>query len=123
MKSNALANLMDAVSQFHARVGDPRLQTSTLLAFLHIAMNGEIPQSDLQGVMMVEGKSTVTRTLQSLGRGTVERDGSSAHLVPGLQWIETYEDPLYAKQKLVKLTPAGREVAKALELAVSKYST
>lgn len=123
MKSSGLANLMAAVSSFHAKVGDPRLQTSTLLAFLHIAMRGEVAQAELQDVMMVEGKSTVTRALQTLGRGQVERDGTSARLVPGLGWVETHEDPLYAKQKLVRLTPAGREVARSLERAASKYPT
>ena len=88
---------------------DPEMQAQTMLIFLLIANRDPDPISmtDLARQSGV-AQSSVSRNVASLG--SINR-----HKMPGLQLVDSYEDPKDLRKKLVKLTPSGRRIINLLE--------
>lgn len=82
------------------------IPTQQVLTFLHVAASGEIPMADLVALTNV-GQSSVSRNVDLLGKGKPSK--------PGHGLISAEEDPYFRKRKLVRLTPRGHELRKAIE--------
>ena len=105
-RSSQLVGLFDQIELF--RTLDPEIQAQGLSTFLVIAMNDPDPISmrvlaDRVGI----AQSSCSRNVAALGQ--IHRHGR-----PGHQLVESYEDPMDRRTKLVKLTPKGRRFAQML---------
>ena len=83
-----------------------------LLTFAHVADRGEIAMAELVKLTGVE-QSSVSRNVAKVGTGVRPKE-------PGMGLIEAFEDPYYRKRKLVRVTPRGKELVRALEQAASR---
>ena len=90
------------------RTLDPEIQAQGLSTFLTIAKNDPSPISmrDLAESVGI-AQSSCSRNVASLGK--IHRHGR-----PGHQLVESYEDPMDRRIKLVKLTQKGRRFAQML---------
>ncbi len=71
---------------------------------------GEMPMQDLARMTGRSG-SSITRAVVKLGAGS--------YRAPGYGWVEAYEDPVWRRRKLVRLTESGRQVsARLLDLVM-----
>lgn len=96
-----------------AKLGTNEIPSQQLLILAAVAERPDLPMAELQKVTgMVQ--SSVSRNVAKLGLGESPRD-------PGYGLIEAFEDPYYRKRKLVRLTPRGHEVVKAMEKAVVRW--
>lgn len=101
-----LDGLFDQIELF--RTLDPEIQAQGLSTFLVIAMSDPEPISmrvlaDRVGI----AQSSCSRNVAALGK--IHRHGR-----PGHQLVESYEDSMDRRTKLVKLTPKGRRFAQML---------
>ncbi len=101
-----LSGLRNQIELF--RTLDPEIQAQGLSTFLTIAMSDPVPISmrDLAEAVGI-AQSSCSRNVASLGQ--IHRHGR-----PGHQLVESYEDPMDRRNKLVKLTPKGRRFAQML---------
>lgn len=98
-----LAEQLSVIQKFLDKSDIPAQQ---ILTFVHVAAVEMIPMADLAELTGV-GQSSVSRNAEALGDGKPRK--------PGHGLIESYEDPEYRKRKLVKLTPRGKHLKRALE--------
>jgi DNA-binding MarR family transcriptional regulator len=100
--------LIHGISQ---RTGIATMESQQILLLLALYQLGEVEQSRLN-VLTGVGKSSNGRHIKRLGKGTwVAAPGTKAgkKFVPGLNWIESWEDPLDQRAKRVRLTAYGRQ--------------
>lgn len=98
--------LAAVLTRLRDAVGRPlELQTAIILA--RLAETGEAAMSDLQREAGLSS-AAISRNIALLadaGYATFNYTGKSR--VPGLGWVQTYEDPNDRRHKRVRLTPAG----------------
>lgn len=85
---------------------DPQMQAQTFMCFLMVAQFGPCNMQDIKDVANVS-QASLSRNLSALG--LVHRRG-----MPGFGLVETWEDPMNRKAKLVKLTPKGEALKKQI---------
>jgi DNA-binding MarR family transcriptional regulator len=93
-------------------------EVQTLLTLLLIAEGGEVPMADLQRSLGI-GASAMSRNIGMLS-STGYRNGGQQQMIDGLALVESWENPLDRRQKLVRLTPKGRGVVTRALKHVSK---
>ncbi len=91
---------------------DPRMQLQTVMCFLMVANFGPCHMSNIQETANLS-QASVSRNCSALG--LYQRGGQK-----GFGLVETWEDPMNRKSKLVKLTPKGEALKDALYEALSK---
>lgn len=88
---------------------DPEMQAQTMITFLLVAMADPdpMPMADLARAAGL-AQSSVSRNVSSLGAW-------SRHKRPGLKLLESTEDLMDRRRKVVSLTPSGRRLKETLE--------
>lgn len=114
MKMANIAAMTAALDVFAAEVKTTDVPLTQLLTFLHVAMRGELPLTDLEKLTGVV-QSSVSRNVARMGPGATPA-------APGLGLMETYEDPWYRRRKLVRITERGRKLASDIEKALLKFA-
>ena len=94
--------------------GDSLMAMQQLSLLLQLRIHGTLNQQDLHRYTHVE-KSANSRNIAKLGAG--ERP----HLAQGPGWVESYEDPMNRRTKLVRLTPKGSALLETAAQAVVPY--
>jgi len=90
------------------RTIEPEIQAQALSTFLVTAINDPEPVAMVDIAAQVGiAQSSCSRNVALLGM--IHRRGR-----PGHQLVESYENPLDRRNKLVKLTPKGRRLAQTL---------
>ena len=84
----------------------PTMPLQQLSILLCVMERGEVPMGDLPKVAGVE-QSSVSRNVAILGPGLNLKDR-------GYDLLEAYEDPMYRRRKLVKLSPRGMALKKEI---------
>lgn len=79
--------------------------------FLEVAAPGEIGQNELEEKVGIS-KAAISRFLGILSEGTPSK--------PGLQLLQSYEDPYDRRWKRVRVTTRGRKVAARVVKAMGK---
>lgn len=100
--------LINGISQ---RTGIATMESQQILLLLALYQLGEVEQSKLNALTGV-GKSSNGRHIKRLGKGTwIAAPGTKAgkKFVPGLNWVESWEDPVDQRSKRVRLTAYGRQ--------------
>lgn len=111
MRNKGLRGLYHSVQLF--RDLDPELQSQTIVCFLLIAAAPtDIPMRDLQDTLDMPSSST-SRNVAALSKH--HRLGR-----PGLDLVETYEDPEDRRFKRVRLTARGRALRSRINLLVGE---
>lgn len=86
---------------------NPEIQAQTVLTFLLVAEQGEIPMSEIQVALNI-GRSSGSRNVAYLS--DIEYKPSKH----GYGLLSTYENPFNRKQKIVRLTQKGEWFARAI---------
>lgn len=113
--SSTIGLMYEALKKFQDATDSPTMPSQQIAAFLYVAERGEVPQADLEDATGVS-QSSVSRNVSLLAGGlpSEKREGY------GL--LETYDDPLYRRRKLVRLTEKGRALRWMLEEEIAKGS-
>lgn len=93
----AIATLRDALGK--------EVEAQTLLALLTVAEQGEVPQADLQRELGI-GASAMSRNIGLLG--TTGYKNGAGREQEGLGLVESWENPMDRRIKLVRLTAKGK---------------
>lgn len=91
---------------------DPTMGLQQLRLLLALAVHGTLNQADLQKFTGV-AKSSNGRNIDRLGSGSFRETG--------LGLLESFEDNLDRRFKLVRLTPKGRAVLESASADVARY--
>jgi DNA-binding MarR family transcriptional regulator len=99
-KLHTLANAFTALRDL-----DQEMQAQTALTFLHIACAApnDISMRELKGRLGISG-SSISRNVAALSKH--HRLGKAGH-----DLVESYEDSMDRRNKLVRLTPKGKSFA------------
>lgn len=108
--------LVGAADLLEKALGRSDFEMLAVRTFALVAEAGgrPIPQGTIRDRLNVS-ESTVSRNIAILSAGNPIRGGA--------QLIESSEDPLYRRRKLVKLTASGRSLAESLESLYINIST
>jgi DNA-binding MarR family transcriptional regulator len=111
-----LGLVIETIKVLNAEADRNDMGTQTVLTFLTIASSGSggIPQSQLLKLTGMT-QAGVSRNITRLGDGSVRE--------AGLKLIESYEDPMNRRYKLVKLTAKGKAVVDQIYQQGSRYCT
>lgn len=93
---------------------DPTMSMQQVQLLLQLSIHGQITQYDLPRFTGVE-KSANSRNIAKLGIG--ERP----HIKAGPGYVESYEDPMNRRLKLVRLTPKGRGLIESAAQKSAQY--
>ena len=91
---------------------DPQMQLQTVICYLMVAQFGPCHLSNIRDTANVS-QASVSRNCSALG--TIHRRG-----IPGLGLVETWEDPMNRKSKIVGLTKKGILLKQSLISAISR---
>lgn len=105
--TKALKQLRMELSAIQKFLDVSDIPTQQVMTFLFVAEKGEAVMGDLAEATGV-AQSSVSRNVARLGNGLSPSE-------PGYGLLEAFEDPYYRKRKLVKLTPRGKELVKAID--------
>lgn len=112
-QTTALAAGLEMVEVFREECRTD-IGSQSIACFLHIAMRGEMPMFDLIGLLGLSG-AAVSRNISMLGKGFRGE--------PGLELVEAYEDEMFRRRKLVRLTEKGKKLVAKVVKALNKYAT
>lgn len=101
--SNPLAVAYAVLIKLMEATNAPTMAGQQIATYLHVALNGEVPQADLEAATGV-AQSSVSRNVALLGNGLSPKE-------PGYRLLRSYEDPHYRRRKLVNLTEKGEALA------------
>lgn len=107
-----LAVISSALQTISASSRNNRIEAQQILLLISLMARGEIPQADLEKLTGV-GPNAVSRNVGLLGAGSPGK--------PGLGYVESYEDPMWRRRKLVRLTPAGKALAEKIAAATARF--
>jgi DNA-binding MarR family transcriptional regulator len=105
----AMAQMLNTMRTF---LGVTDIPLQHILVFCEVVDHGEISMGEIMKLVGLT-QSSVSRNVDKLGRGSPGE--------PGYGLVESYEDPAYRKRKLVRVTPRGKELAKAVSKAAARY--
>ena len=88
---------------FQRSAHDPYMTMPQLNLLLQLYVHGEISQQELPKYTLV-AKSANSRNIAKLG------DGERPTIERGPGWVESFEDPMDRRNKIVRLTSAGRKL-------------
>lgn len=100
----AAANFMSALCE---ATGDYTMPLQQVLLLLALFNHGELAQQELVKYTGV-ARSSNSRNIAKLGIG------DSAWKANGPGWVESYEDPMDRRTKMVRLTPKGKALIRAV---------
>lgn len=98
-----IAKVNDFIKALSELTGDDTMPSQQQLLLLGLFVHGVTNQADIEELTGVK-RSSNSRNITKLGIG--ERSASE----PGPRWVESFEDPMDRRTKLVRLTPKGREL-------------
>lgn len=110
-KTTSLYALLEGLQLIREETKYPDIQTQTVVAFLVVATHGEMPMAGLAKHMKTTTAS-VSRNMAVLANGSKGK--------PGLELVETWEDPMDRRFKTVRLTARGKALATLLADKVGK---
>jgi DNA-binding MarR family transcriptional regulator len=99
---NPLKATVAVLSKFSEGTANPTMPIQHVRAFLHVAIHGEVLQSDLEEAIGI-AQSSVSRAITILGEGWPNE--------PGHGLLESFADPWNHRRKLVRLTEKGKALA------------
>ena len=109
----ALNYLDDSIELF--RIHDTEMQAQTMRCFLRVAL---APKEGVSMQQIIEdldiAQSTLSRNIAMLSK-------FNRHKVSGHGFVESFEDPMERRRKLVKLTSKGQKVANGLARGYHAY--
>jgi DNA-binding MarR family transcriptional regulator len=94
--------------------GDREIQAQKVVIFLQVALHKELPMTELLKLSGVE-QSSVSRNVTLLAEGFPLKGK------PGLELVESFEDPAFRRRKLVRITKKGEELVKLIEQKAGKF--
>jgi DNA-binding MarR family transcriptional regulator len=110
--TGTLAVLRDAAAAWVDITNYPDVPQHWLRLMVELHMRGgEMQMEDMQKAAGTS-PSSITRAAVRLGGG--DKD------VSGMGWLEAFEDPLFRRRKIVRITPKGRAAVEKLAGATSK---
>jgi len=98
-----IAKVNEFIKALSELTGDDTMPSQQQLLLLGLFVHGVTNQADIEELTGVK-RSSNSRNITKLGIG--ERSSSE----PGPRWVESFEDPMDRRTKLVRLTPKGREL-------------
>lgn len=106
---STVAAFADALQR---KVHDPYMTMPQINLLLQLYVHSKISQQKLPDYTMV-AKSANSRNVPKLG------DGERPHIERGPGLVESFEDPMDRRNKIVQLTPKGRELLEAVAAEAS----
>lgn len=92
------------------RKHDADIQSQTIATFMYVAINegknGVLMTSISDALKMKQ--SSVSRNVSLLSKWSWRIDKDKKSRMPGLDFVEAFEDPIERRRKLVKLTTKGK---------------
>lgn len=99
---------LEYIQEFRKKDAD--IQSQTIAVFLFVGINesnnGVLMTSIADNLKMKQ--SSVSRNVSLLARWTWRADKDKKSRIPGLDFVEAFEDPMERRRKLVRLTPKGK---------------
>lgn len=105
-KTAPLYGMIKALDVLQDYTENREITALAIQILLHVATRDEIPMAELSKLCGCT-HAAVSRTLAKLAQG-LNPD------VPGAKLLDYYEDPYFRARKLVRLSPKGKDMAKAL---------
>lgn len=109
-----LGSVIEAIKVLNDEAGRNDIGSQTILTFLIIAQAGNsgLPQSQLLKLTGMT-QAGVSRNLSRLGQGSPRDEG--------LRLVESHEDPMNRRHKVVSLTSEGRKVLEKIKAKAGRY--
>ena len=99
---------LEYIQEFRKKDAD--IQSQTIAVFLFVGINennnGVLMTSIADNLKMKQ--SSVSRNVSLLAKWTWRTDKDKKSRIPGLDFVEAFEDPMERRRKLVRLTPKGK---------------
>lgn len=102
------------VEALQKAIPDPHMTIPQVTLLLQLYVHGQITQQDLPKYTMV-AKSANSRNVAKLG------DGERPAIERGPGWIESFEDPMDRRTKIVRLTPLGRALLETAAVPAARF--
>ena len=100
--------ILENIQEF--RKISPRIHSQTISVFLYVAINeGKqgVPMTSIENFTKLS-QSSVSRNVALLSKWSGIADKDKKIRKPGLNFVETFEDPMEKRRKLVRLTTKGK---------------
>lgn len=101
-----LSKLAKVIVLLQTELNNPEMQAQTMLTLINVMRQGELAMAELEKSVGVS-QAAISRNISRLSDG-LPPDFKGPHVV------EAYEDPMYRRRKIVKLTPKGDRLRKKL---------
>jgi len=107
-KRVAMGRMIDAIRVM--RSYHPHIESQTCEVFLEIARADTRDDEKARGIYMKDLASSVGIAQSSASRSIALLSKYLKHGTDGLEWVESFEDPMNRRQKTLRLTDKGKQV-------------